>query len=91
MSRETSLSLARNKDIRNKDIRKAYDRLMAEESVVTCKGIKVVIKLNYQQAISVLAKMFYLSPRTVEPIITAYGPKMAPLTTAGQPSPQARK
>lgn len=75
---------------RNKDIRKAYERLIAEESIVVCKGIKVSVRLNYQQVITVLGTLFYLSPRTVEPIVTAEAPKMAPLTTTGQPSPQAR-
>ena len=72
-------------EARNKDIRKAYDRLIAEESIVMCKGIKVAVKLNYQQVISVLGTMFYLSPRTVEPIVTAYAPKMATITTAQTP------
>lgn len=81
MPRDSSLVAARNKDIR-----KAYERLIAEESIVMCKGIKVAVRLNYQQVITVLGTMFYLSPRTVEPIVTAYAPQMAPITT-GQQAP----
>lgn len=84
MPRDSSLVAARNKDIR-----KAYERLIAEESIVVCKGIKVSVRLNYQQVITVLGTLFYLSPRTVEPIVTAYATKMAPILTAGQPSQQA--
>ena len=29
-------------EARNKDIRKAYERLIAEESIVMCRGIKAV-------------------------------------------------
>lgn len=74
---------------RNKDIRKAYERLIAEESIVSFKGTKVSVRLNYQQVITVLGTMFYLSPRTVEPIVTAEAPKMAPLITSSQPTSQA--
>ncbi len=67
---------------RNKDIRAAYNRLVSEEIATMFQGRRVYMKLNYAQVMTMLGSMFYLSPRTIEPIITATAPKMAPLITA---------
>ena len=70
---------------RNKDIRAAYNRLVCEEVPVVIQGRRVYMRLNYQQVMTALGNMFYLSPRTIEPIITATAPKLAALAT---PEPQ---
>ncbi len=67
---------------RNTAIRTAYDRLISEEVPVVLKGgHKLFIRLGYNQVLTVLAEMFFLSPRTLEPIITAASPVPVPIKT----------
>lgn len=68
---------------RNTAIRAAYDRLISEEVQVVLKGgQKVFIRVNYNQVMTLLAQLFFLSPRTLEPIITATSPVPTPIKTA---------
>ncbi|MDJ0363585.1 hypothetical protein QMK33_00355 [Hymenobacter sp. H14-R3] len=76
MARDNSLLIKRNKEIRA-----AYNRLTAEEVIAVFKGRRVAMKLNYEQIMTMLGNMFFLSPRTIEPIITATAPKMAAITS----------
>jgi hypothetical protein len=77
MARDNSLL-----DKRNKEIRAAYNRLIAEEVITMYRGRRVAMKLNYAQVMTMLGEMFFLSPRTIEPIVTALAPKMVELKSA---------
>lgn len=84
MARDNTLLIKRNKEIRA-----AYNRLIAEEVIAVYKSRRVPMRLNYQQVITMLGEMFFLSPRTIEPIITATAPKMAPITSKPTSTAQA--
>jgi hypothetical protein len=71
--------------LRNQEIRAAYNRLIAEEVIAVYRGRRVAMRLNYEQVMTMLGRMFYLSPRTIEPIITATAPKMADIKTEPDP------
>jgi hypothetical protein len=84
MARDNTLLLKRNKEIRA-----AYNRLTAEEVIAVYRGRRVAMRLNYEQVMTMLGCMFYLSPRTIEPIITATAPKMADIKTGVETIPDA--
>ncbi len=77
MARDTSLLTKRNTEIRA-----AYNRLISEEVIIVYRGRRVATRLNYSQVMTTLGNMFFLSPRTIEPIITATAPKLAPIQSA---------
>lgn len=77
MPRDTELATKRNAEIYAD-----YNRLTAQETVVLISGKKYYIHLTYQQIMNLLGAMYYLSPRTIEPIITTMTPTAAPITKA---------
>ncbi|MEJ7658461.1 MAG: hypothetical protein WKG07_01960 [Hymenobacter sp.] len=78
MARDTELIAKRNVKIYA-----AYNRLTAEEVPCSISGQKVFIRLSYQQIMNALGAMFFLSARSVEPIITAMTPRKADIKTSG--------
>ncbi len=60
---------------RNAKIYAAYTRLISQDVSVTFAGRRVPVRLQYVQVIKVIGATFDLSPRTVEPIITATAAK----------------
>lgn len=77
--------MARDKALlseRNNRIRADYNRLKATEVIMINRGEKVAIRPTYAQVLTVLSGSHCLSVRTLEGIISATEPVMAPLTTS---------
>jgi hypothetical protein len=82
--------MARDKALlneRNKRIRADYNRLKATEVILINRGVKVAIRPTYAQILTTLSESHSLTVRTLEPIIAATEPVLAPFTT---PSPTQR-
>ena len=67
--------------LRNQKIRADYNRLKCQELIVANRGDKVVIRMTYGQILTCLRDTHHLSIRTLEGILSATEPKMAPITT----------
>jgi hypothetical protein len=67
---------------RNRRIRADYNRLKAEEIIITNRGEKAAIKLTYRQILQTLEHTHCISVRRLEAIVAATEPVMVPITTA---------
>lgn len=79
--------MPRNKELsetRDKQILADYRRLTSQEYPLVVHKVKIFVRLSYEQVMVVLGQSYFLSARTIEPIITRSA-KMAMLQV-GQPT-----
>lgn len=70
-------------NVRNTRIRADFNRLKCEEVIIKNRGEMACVKLTYSQILHILSLTHCLSVRTLESIVIATEPVLAPIT----PSP----